>query len=549
MNPRLADGDTVPVLVVGGGPTGVTAATMLARRGIRTLVVDRFPDVYPLPRAVHLDDEVYRILQSIGAADDFARITMPTLGMRLLDAQHRTMAEFRRSHAVGEHGYPPANMFDQPDLERVLRAALARQPLATLACGVEVLRVEQDLPDGPAPVRITLRDTATDTESTVWAHAVLGCDGANSVVRAQIGATLEDLKFEERWLVIDIRSEQQLPVWQGVHQVCDPRRAATFMQVGPSRYRWEFRLGADESTDDLVTPAVLERLVRPWLGDVPFAGLEVMRTAEYVFKARVADRWRDRRVFLLGDAAHLTPPFIGQGLCSGLRDAANLTWKLADVLDGVADEGVLDTYEAERAPHARALVKKAVTVGWVMTGGQDNAARVRRVVLKALCALPGFTDKALDAKPPRFGAGPLVQRVRGDKVTGTLVPQPQVTYLARQVPLDTVLGDGSALVVGASPRPGVVAAASAHGIRVVQVLRPTDAVPLPVQGVVAVVDDGTLTRWLGSAHARAVLVRPDRVVQAVDRGTRASARALDAAVAGMPAATRPASATRPAVAS
>lgn len=512
MTRPVADGDVVPVLVVGAGPTGVVAATMLAQRGVACLVIDRYPGIYPLPRAVHLDDEVYRILQSIGAAEAFGAITEPRLGLRVVDAGLRPMAQFDRTRPVGDHGWPQANFFDQPELEQVLRDNLARFPEVRVAGRTELVSLDQGA-GGPAPVRAVLRHLDSGAQTTVWAEAVLGCDGANSTVRELIGAQLLDLGFEERWLVVDVRSPVPLDVWNGVDQVSDTRRPGTFMPVVRDRYRWEFRLDDDERLEDLIAPERLAALIEPWTGRVPFESLVVLRSAEYTFRARIADRWQDRRVFLLGDAAHLTPPFIGQGLCAAMRDAANLTWKLAAVLAADAPESLLATYALERPKPAEALVRKAVRLGTVMTGGPSATSHLRRVALAALVRLPGATDAVLDAPPPPLPAGRLVRSGRGDRLPGTLVPQPRVVVGGGRVLLDDVLGGGYAVLTVAPPTASTRALADRLGAPVVLVT----AVPLPrgaVDGVDAVAVDGgdVLLPWLAAAGTRAVLVRPDRVV-------------------------------------
>ena len=224
------------VVVVGAGPVGVTAALLLARRGIDVLVLDRHRAAHPQPRAVHLDDEALRVLQAAGVADAFTAISAPMRGLRLLDGGHRTLAEFPRG--AGEHGWPQASMFSQPDLEAVLRGALAAEPRARLRGGVEVLHVEHVA----GPVRLTVRDRTTGAEEHLQADAVLGCDGAHSTVRRLIGARMRDLGPAERWLVVDLAADAPLPVWSGVHQVSDPARPATFMPVAGQRYRAEFRL-------------------------------------------------------------------------------------------------------------------------------------------------------------------------------------------------------------------------------------------------------------------------------------------------------------------
>lgn len=492
----------VPVVIIGAGPTGASAAIMLAQRGIECLVLDRWAEVYPLPRAVHFDDEVFRVLAGLGIAEEVRAMSRPAAGMRLVDARLRVLAEFTRDPCGGIHGYPQANMFDQPDLERVLRNRLAELPHAGFRGDVEVFAIDQ-LPGGPAPVRVCYRDLTTGTEYDVWADAVLGCDGANSTTRTRIGANLEDLGFSQRWLVVDVRSPHPLAAYGGVQQVCDHDRAATFMMVTPGRYRWEFRLRPGERPEDLDEARIID-LIRPWLGSVDPARLTLLRHNWYTFRGAIADRWRADRVFLLGDAAHLTPPFIGQGMCAGIRDAANLTWKLALVLTGRADDRLLDTYETERRPYARRVVRMAILVGWLMTGGTARTARLRRAAIRAVTRLPAVKQRVLRLAWPASPAGPLT--AAGDRAAGRLCPQPRVRTADGDIPLDHALGDGFAVVCRGHP--GVAAYDPATR-------RYFDAVGLRVVDLHAGrVADDPLTALMDRLDADALLVRPDRVVVA-----------------------------------
>ena len=445
------------------------------------------------------------------------------------------MAEFSRDQRPGQHGFPQANMFHQPDLEELLLARVEPHPLISLRRGAEVTGLDGELnaltADLTEPVRVHAR--VAGQPQTFTGRVVLGCDGANSTIRQLAGITMEDLGFTERWLVVDIKAETGLDTWDGVEQICDPARPATFMHVTDDRYRWEFQLGDGEDEADLITPAALGALLRPWTGRDDLDGLEIIRSASYTFRARLASRFRAGRVFLLGDAAHLTPPFIGQGLAAGLRDADNLAWKLAHVLTGRAGPDLLASYETERRPHARALIKKAVRVGWAMTGGQDRAAAVRRIALAAAVRSDRICQAMGSTATPRLAAGALQPSPRRFLPYGTppalriggLIPNPLVAAGdGAPVRLDTILAGRPAVLTARRPNAGLAGFCRRHGLVLVRISASGIAPPGPGQDAdwidVRLADDAPPAglRALAADPALTVLVRPDRVVAAV--GTR-----------------------------
>ncbi|PXW30302.1 UNVERIFIED_CONTAM: 3-(3-hydroxy-phenyl)propionate hydroxylase [Williamsia faeni] len=493
---------SAPVIIVGSGPTGLTAACLLAEHGIESVVLDRRRGVHPLPRAVHLDDEVYRILQSAGAASDFGPFGRSARGMRLVDDRHRLLMRFPRENPVGYSGWRESTMFDQPDLERALRAAASRRAGIRFLEGYAAERIVIE-PDGTASVHVRSDE---GIEDVLRARYVLGCDGATSAVGAEIGGGAIDLRFNQRWLVVDVKSSADLKMWEGVHQVCAGAQAATFMRIGADRYRWEFRLsdhnendGSDASPDHSWATEAIRAQV-----DNPADDIEIVRTATYRHGARVARRWRRGPLFVLGDAAHVTPPFIGQGLGAGQRDAMNLAWKLAAVLDGHADEQLLDTYQAERKPHVLRAVAAATAIGRLMSVRSPARGAVD-AVMRGLDRAPGSAQAGPRLIYPPLGRSAMRLRDRarpGGRWIGRLFPQfirsgPDGSFEGS----DEVLGSGYAVVhVGpVNPRMSRLM----PGIRY--------AVPADFGSA-----SHAVSTWLGGRRANAVLLRPDRVVCAVE---------------------------------
>jgi 3-(3-hydroxy-phenyl)propionate hydroxylase len=465
------------VLIVGGGPAGVTLAVLLAQQGVSVLVAEKEADIYPLPRAAHLDHEVMRILQEAGVADEVARTSRTTTRYDFLTADRQVLLRFEGSDRLGPGGWPGANMIHQPSVERALREQLAALPAARLECCWEMKSFCEDA-EGVTATLMT-----PDGEGPIRARYLVGADGARSPVRAASAIEFEDLGFEEPWLVVDVLVDDYSRLPEVNLQICDPARPTTCVLMGEGRHRWEFMLLPGETAQQVSEDAFVETLLEPW--NVKGA-VRLERKAVYTFQARIAKQWRKGRVLLAGDAAHQTPPFAGQGMCSGLRDAHNLAWKLAAVVNG-APGNLLDTYQSERAPNLRATIDMAVMMGRTVCITDPAAAAMRDQQMLAARAAGQSPDGNL-AYPP-IGEGAVLA---GSPGAGTYFPQPIAADGSR---FDDVMGPGEWLIARADLTGGALAPYAAQ-----------------------------LAPWFEHHAAQAVLVRPDR--QVFGTGTPAE---LDAA--------------------
>jgi 2-polyprenyl-6-methoxyphenol hydroxylase-like FAD-dependent oxidoreductase len=348
----------VDVVIVGCGPVGATLAVLLGQLGHRVVVLERWPESYSLPRAVHFDHEVGRILQSCGIGPGLRAVSEAAEIYEWRNATGITLLRFGRVGA-GPSGWPQSSMFSQPDLEALLQRRAASLPEITVHRGIEVSTVDP-IDEG---VLVLGRDPRGCSVS-VRARYAVGCDGANSTVRDLLEVPVADLGFSSDWLIVDVILDQPR-VFDPINlQICDPARPTTVVSGGPGRRRWEFMRLPGESRDRLETEATAWELLAAW--EVTPANATLERHATYSFAARCAERWRVGPVLLAGDAAHEMPPFAGQGLCAGVRDAANLAWKLDLVLRGRADEAVLDTYATERVPDVRTAIGFSIELGRVI---------------------------------------------------------------------------------------------------------------------------------------------------------------------------------------
>jgi 2-polyprenyl-6-methoxyphenol hydroxylase-like FAD-dependent oxidoreductase len=478
------------VAIVGYGPVGQVLAILLGQQGRRVGVFEKQPVPYRLPRAVHFDHEVARILQAAGIGDELPRLTEPAYTYEWRNAAGDMLLCIGMKD-VSLSGWPQSNMFAQPDLESALDARARSLASVEVHRGCEIvgLRATED------HVELTARGSGAAARE-VTARYVVGCDGANSFVRQHLAATVTDLGFFFDWLIVDVIPHQQR-VWEPLNwQLCDPARPTTVVSGGPGRRRWEFMRLPGESIEDLNSEHSAWRLLEPWGMTPQNATLE--RHAVYQFQARWVDIWRKGCVLLAGDAAHLMPPFAGQGMCAGIRDAANLAWKLDLVLAGKASDGVLDTYPAERIPQVRAVISFSIELGKVICVADPTAAAARDAAMVAAAKETGLTPPL---PTPAIGAG---LRLDGDPLAGQLFLQSTVRCADTSGLFDDVVGRGWTLLSPADDparhlTPDLAAFFSSIGGLSVHV-----GPHGPVHDVT-----GSYARWFAAAGAAVVLQRPD----------------------------------------
>jgi 2-polyprenyl-6-methoxyphenol hydroxylase-like FAD-dependent oxidoreductase len=405
----------VDVAIVGAGPVGLVLGIQLAQRGRSVAVVEQWPSPYLLPRAVHFDHEVGRIIQSCGIGDEVRAVSEPAEIYEWQNGEGLTLLRFGRI-GVAASGWPFSSMFCQPEFERLLEQRAASFPSLELRRATRVRSID-DRGDHVAvecvPVELDASHQlveAPDGRTSLRARYVVGCDGANSTVRDLLGVGIEDRGFFYDWLIVDLILDEPRVFDPANLQVCDPARPTTAVSGGPGRRRWEFMRLPDERIEDLNQEARAWELLEPW--DVHPGNARLERHAVYTFQARTAERWQVGRVLLAGDAAHQMPPFAGQGMCAGIRDAANLAWKLDLVLGGQAAPELLATYDEERRPSAIAAIDFSIELGKVICVPDPEEAAARDEAMAAgvdgdavsdVPGLPGLASGIVHAGSPLAG--------------------------------------------------------------------------------------------------------------------------------------------------
>ncbi len=499
------DVDLYDVAIVGFGPSGAIAAGLLGAQGVSTYVCDKLHDVYDKPRAIALDHEITRLFQQMGVAKKIKPHLEPFTDSVYYGVDGQIIKRMSTVAPPYPLGHTPSVVFTQPPVERILRAHAQSFPNVTVTLGQTVTQVSQDAE------RVSLSLQGDDGRtSTVQARYVIACDGASSTVRSQVGIELQDLDFDEPWLVVDVQVNEQglakLPATSV--QYCNPKRPSSFLICPGNHRRWEISINPGEDPKELATPEGAWRLLAPWL--TPEDGT-LWRQASYRFHALVADEWRKGRVFIAGDAAHQQPPFLGQGMCQGARDVNNLCWKLLAVLRGEASDALLDSYGPERKAHVTELTTRIKAIGKIICERDPQRARDRDARLLAECGGEVKPTPRQDVQP---ALQPGLLAAQAHAARGTIFPQPWLQKRGGEpVRMDDALGQGWRLVLTAdadADMQTVSQTATLPDLRTVQLGSPDFSET-----------EGVLASWFLRHGVSAALVRPDHYVYGV--ATTASA--------------------------
>ncbi len=393
------------VIIVGLGPTGGTLANLLALNGFSILILEREKNLYALPRAVHFDDEIMRVFQTIGITKKFLKNTIINKGTKFVNSNGKVLLDWPRPKSITENGWYPSYRFHQPDLEKNLRNRLKTFKKVKLMQNTEVTKIKNNKNS------VDLFFKSKNKIHKASSKYVIGCDGARSTTREQMGSVLDNLGFTQKWAVVDLilkKNKNKLP--DRTIQYSNSERPATYCRNVGKRRRWEFAIQNNENEKEILSDKYIWNFLKPWLSPKE-AYLE--RKAIYIFQSAIARKWRKGRIFIAGDAAHLMPPFMGQGMCAGIRDASNLAWKISLCIKNKHDGKFLDTYQTERFSNAKEYIETTMRMGeFVNAVGSEN-------ITDNISSGPDGT-KSMQSIKPKLGIGLGSNK---DKNRGKIFPQ------------------------------------------------------------------------------------------------------------------------------
>ena len=464
--------ESYDVVIVGLGPTGGTLANLLALNDQSVLILEREKSIYNLPRAVHFDDEVMRVFESIGISKSLSRNIIINKGTKFVNAHNEVVLDWPRPRSITDNGWYPSYRFHQPNLERLLQKRLNDFKKVSIRRNTQVVKII----NSDNHVEITIEDKETNKISSIKSSYVVGCDGAGSITREEMGYKLENLGFTQKWAVVDlILKKDKKELADRTIQYANSERPATYCRNVGKRRRWEFAILDHENETEILSDKYIWNFLKPWL--LPHEA-ELERKTIYTFQSAIAKRWRTGRVFIVGDAAHLMPPFMGQGMCSGIRDASNLAWKINLCLKNNHNERLLDTYQSERFSNVEEYIQTTMRMGEFVN--DIGASKITSNIAKG----PDGT-MSMKSIQPQLGSG---LGESSDKNRGKVFPQ-------------LVMKNGNRLDLSFTGLPVLLLAEDLKDINVTSKIKCFYESQIP-----------GLAEVLRNYKAKAVIVRPDRFV-------------------------------------
>ena len=467
------------VTIVGLGPAGGTLANLLAMHGFSILILDREKSFYPLPRAVHFDDEIMRVFQTIGITKDFLKHTIINKGTKFVNSKDKVILDWPRPKKITDNGWYPSYRFHQPDLEKKLRKKLKNYKKVSIEQNSEVKKII----NSKNQVDIIYANISSHKEYIVRSKYLVGCDGANSITRKQIKTTMDNLGFTQKWAVVDLilkKKKNNLP--DRTIQYSNPKQPATYCRNVGKRRRWEFAIKKNHSDKKVLSERYIWNFLKPWLKK---SEAIIERKTIYTFESAIARKWRKGRVFIAGDAAHLMPPFMGQGMCAGIRDASNLAWKIANCLRNKFNETLLNTYQSERSFNVKEYIETTMRMGEFV-----NAVESIQITDNIKSDNKGI--KSMQSIKPRLGKG--LGNLK-DKNRGKTFPQ---FKLKNNKTLDNNFSKKGMIVLSSDVNPKTS----------------------KYYSILKAKNFSNVSRYLKNIKSKAILVRPDRFILASARSNK-----------------------------